>query len=327
MIALLGPQKADSPIEHDDARNDAGAETGSGGEMDARRALRELGVRGKVALITAGWQEREAEDTALVAHLGVDAVNLRLHTRSEEVFADDEELREAYKARQTLLRQLQDFYRLRLDYADEAARAIAVRHVDEELLAQEWTVSVEVLRHLDRDHEVRCGAIHAAFEARWRPLERPAIARHRQELAALLEPTEAVVIAGGHVASLLNRIRMFDVLGLAAGKHVVAWSAGAMLLGDRVVLFHDSPPYGKGIAQVLEAGFGLAPGLVVLPDPRRRIRTDDGQGIARFAQRMAPADCVAMDRGAFVLLDGGRVSRAAVEHLSPVGAVNRSWPA
>ena len=335
MIALLGPQKADSPIEHDDARNDAGPDPApgeaGGGEMDARRALAELGIAGPVALITAGWQERESEDAQLVARLGVSAVNLRLHARSEEVFADDAELREAYKTRQTLLRHLQDFYRLRLDYADDAARAIAVRHVEEELLAEEWTVSVEELRQLDRDHEERCRAIHAAFEARWNPLGRPAIARHRRELAALLAGTEAVVIAGGHVASLLNRMRMFQVLGrdsgLAAGKHVIAWSAGAMLLGERVVLFHDFPPYGKDIAQVLETGFGLAPGLVVLPDPRRRIRTDDGPGIARYAQRMAPSDCVAMDRGAYVLLDGGAVTRAQVEHLSPLGVVNRSWPA
>ena len=67
------------------------------------------------------------------------------------------------------------------------------------------------------------------------------------------------MIAGGHVASLLNRLALFDVLELAAGKPVIAWSAGAMVLTDRIVLFHDYPPYGSDIAQVLDAGFGLAP--------------------------------------------------------------------
>ena len=76
-----------------------------------------------------GSHEREGEDQALIARLGVPAVNLRLHARSEEVFSEDRKLSNAYKARQDLLRHLQDFYRLRLDYADDAARAIAVRHV------------------------------------------------------------------------------------------------------------------------------------------------------------------------------------------------------
>src|SRR5439155_26421075 len=86
---------------------------------DAGRALADLGVAGPVALVTAGWQERESEDEALVAGLGVPAVNLRLHGRGEEVFAGDPEFQVAYRERQELQRHLQDFYRVRLDYADD----------------------------------------------------------------------------------------------------------------------------------------------------------------------------------------------------------------
>ncbi|HEY8143303.1 MAG TPA: hypothetical protein VIG06_11555, partial [Kofleriaceae bacterium] len=59
------------------------------GEPDVGRVLAELGVSGRIALVTAGWQEREADDAALVAALGLPAVNLRLHARAEEVFAAD----------------------------------------------------------------------------------------------------------------------------------------------------------------------------------------------------------------------------------------------
>lgn len=287
--------------------------------------LRELGARRPVALCTAGWQEREGEDEALAAQLGLPSVNLRLHRRSEELFAEDAELKEAYKARQLLLRHQQDFYRVRLDHADEAAHAIAVRHVEPELLEQERRVSVEFLRQLDRDHVERCRAIHAAFEQRWRPGDRPAVARHRRELRALIEPASALVIAGGHVASLFNRMELFDALGLAAEKHVIAWSAGAMVLTDRIVLFHDFPPYGKDIAQVLDAGFGVAPGLVVLPDPSRRIRMDDRAGIARFAQRLAPATCVAMDPGTHVVSEAGLVVRASATRLRTTGEPEIGW--
>ncbi len=305
-VVLLGPQRAD---------------------VDVGLALRDLGAR-RVALVTAGWQEREKDDAALVgelATLGIESVNLKLHARSHDVFDRDAELRVAYGARQELLRHLQGFYRIRLEKADDAARAIAVRLVEPELLEQEWKVSVDQLRQLDLDHVERCRAIHAAFEERWRPGQRDAVARHRDELRGLMEPTEALVVAGGHVASLLNRMKLFDVPGMAAGKPVVAWSAGAMLLTDRIVLFHDYPPYGSDIAQVLDSGFGLAPGLVILPDPRRRIRMDNRPGIARFAQRMTPATCLAMAHGARVVLRQGRVVTASAERLTRSGDVDREW--
>lgn len=299
--------------------------------MDAGAALRDLGVSGHVALITAGWQEREADDAPVVADLaaaGCTAVNLRLHARSQEVFAKDEELATAYQARQELLRHLQGFYRVRLDKTEEAAKTIQVRHVEPELLEQEWKVSVEQFRQLDLDHLERCRAIHLAFEDRWKLAERPIVAKHRAELRKIVDAAEAVVIAGGHVASLLNRMKLFEVLALAAGKHLVGWSAGAMVLTDRIVLYHDFPPYGSDIAQVLDAGFGVAPGIVVLPDPQRRLRTDDKPGIARFAQRMAPSICLGMDHGARVVFHrdkGDRVVSATAARLTPDGDVDRQW--
>jgi hypothetical protein len=98
-----------------------------------------------------------------------------------------------------------------------------------------------------------------------------------------------------------------------------------MLLTERIVLFHDYPPYGKAIAQVLDAGFGLAPGLVVLPDPARRIRLDDKLGIARFAQRMAPSTCIAMGQGARVVFDEARVTGASAQRLGTTGEVEEGW--
>ena len=294
-------------------------------EVDAGRVLDGLGVRGRVALVTAGWQEREADDEALVDALGVPAVNLRLHARSEAVFESDVEFAVAYKERQELLRQMQELYRVRLDHISDAAHAISLRHVQPELLAQEGEASVEEFRHLDGRHLARCRAIHARFEERWRPGERASVARHRRELRALVEGVAAVVIAGGHVASLLNRLKLFDVVDIASGKPLVAWSAGAMALAERIVLFHDFPPYGKDIAQVLDAGTGLVPGLVVLPDPRRRLRLDDRAGLARFVKRMAPSTCVVMDHGAIVVLEGDRIVRARACRLTPAGDAEPGW--
>jgi hypothetical protein len=292
---------------------------------DVGVALRDAGVQGPVALITAGWQERESEDAELVAHLGVPATNLKLHARSEEVFGKDIDLAAAHKARQSRLRLIQDFYRIRLDHAFEAAHAISVRHVDPEILAEERTESVLGLRQLDEDHITRCRAIHTAFDAKWRPSERPVVAKHRKELRAIVEAASAVVVMGGHVVSLLNRMKLFDVVGLVHGQRWFAAAAGAMVLTDRIYLFHDFPPHGTGIAEILDSGFGLVRDLVVLPDPRHRICVEDGEGISRFVQRIAPATCVAMDPGARVFAEAGRIKRASCHRLSADGVVEVGW--
>ena len=294
-------------------------------EPSVPRVLRELGVKGPAALVTAGWQEREGEPGA-AADPGVPVVELALHARGEHVFAHDGELAAAYKARQLKLKLMQDFYRVRLDHAGQAARTLAVRSADPELMAEESAASLAVLQHLDRDHLDRCRAVHAAFEAALAPRRRPVVARHIEELRAAIEPTDAVVIAGGHVAVLLNRLQLFAIAELAGPRPIVAWSAGAMALTERVVLFHDDPPHGQAISEVLDAALALARDLVVLPEPRLRLRLDDAGRGGELAQRYAPATCVALDHGAQIWVDGGRAVRAAsAQRLDPGGRVEPGW--
>ena len=317
-VVLLGPQ----------GRTPAGSEAAGSGAAgsgaNAGAVLAELGV-GKVALVRAGYQERESEDAEMTAALGVPCTNLKLHARSVEVFREDTDLTAAYQARQQKLRHIQAFYRVRLEKIEDASKTISVRYVEPELLETEERVSVDQYRHIDADHIERCNAVRKVFDTTWRFAGRPVIARHRDELRKELANAEALVIAGGHVASLLNRLAMFDVLELAAGKPIVAWSAGAMVLTERIVLFHDYPPYGSDIAQVLDAGFSLVPELVVLPDPQRRVNLNARTGIQRFARRMAPATCVAMDHGARIVFDDGKIVRAIGIRLTTTGEVDREW--
>jgi hypothetical protein len=294
-------------------------------EPSVPRVLRELGVRGPVSLITAGWQEREGE-SGVVADPGLPVVELALHARGEQVFAKDTELAEAYKARQLKLKLMQDFYRVRLDHAAQAARAVAVRSANAELQAEEHLASLSVLHHIDKDHVHRCMAVHAAFDAALQPSQRKIVVRHVDELRALIAPTDAIVIAGGHVAVLLNRLRLFGIADLAGPRPIVAWSAGAMALTDRVVLFHEDPPHGQAISEVLECGLGLAKDLVVLPEPRLRLHLDDPTRVGELAQRYAPAVCVALDHGAQIWVDGGKAVRGVdAQRLDPSGTVQAAW--
>jgi hypothetical protein len=257
-------------------------------------AVAELGVEGKIATITAGWQEREEEDDDLREHLGGRTVNLRLHARAEEIFKNDPELHKAHRQRQTILRHRQDFYRIRLEHALDAQHVISSRAAPKDILEDEARASIQEIREIDRAHLERCVADHEEFEARWRPLERESIAQHVEEIRAVVKDCDAIAIAGGHVASLLNRLRLFDIGRMCAGKTVFAWCGGAMAVSERVVIFHFSPPQGPGAAEVLDQGLSLVGDVVCLPQPEFRLRLDDRESIAVLARRFAPATCLAL---------------------------------
>ncbi len=273
-VTLLGPQRAQPTLV---------------------REVDRLKIDGPVAAITTGWQERETEDAELTSDLGRPVINLALHQRLEQVFKEDPALFEAHRARQNRLRAIQELYRYRLDFALEPARELLRRQGEEELLAPERQAAIEALRALDRHHLTRIRKVHLEFERRHRPNGRPAIVKHRRELAAELEKASAIAIAGGHVAVLLNRMRLFDVAELFGQRPIFAWSAGAMALSERVVLFHDSPPQGMGNPEVLDMGLGMVRDIVVLPHARHRLDLEDPARVEILARRFAPALCVPFD--------------------------------
>ena len=285
-------------------------------------AVSSLGVTGRVAAITAGWEEREEEDSELEQHLEGRSLNLRLFQRAERVFERDPELFEAMRTRYDTLRELQDIYRLRLGYALGAARDLLAREGDDDLLEPAREAAIDSVRRLDAHHAGRVGEIHAEFEQRWRPGERDSVAREREEVAGVLADCEALCIAGGHVAILLNRMRLFDPLAAWKSKPIVAWSAGAMVLAERIVLFHDSPPQGAGNAGVLGAGLGLCQGILPLPHARSRLRLEDATRVGLFARRFSPNMCVALDQGARIEGDGEHwVAVEGTRRLSADGQV------
>lgn len=261
-------------------------------------AAKSLGIDGDIATVTAGWQEREAEDAELRDHLGSRTVNLLLHRRGEDVFQSDRQLQAAHGLRQERLRQLQVVYRLRLAHAKAAAREMLGTEGDRWLLEPEQIGAIEAIRALDAHHLDRVRDVHASFESSVHPWDRPVVARHRAELSDIVSRTSALAVAGGHVAVLLNRMRLFGVLELGGNKPILAWSAGAMVLAERIVLFHDSPPQGPGNAEVLGDGLALLPDVVPLPHGSRRLRLGDPARVALFARRFAPSRCVVLDKGA-----------------------------
>ena len=282
-----------------------------------------LGIAGKLAIITAGWQEREPEDAELRAHLGGRVVNLRLHARGEDVFKHDRELASAHRARQDALRIMQDLYRLRLERAVDAERAVRAAHVPEAFREEARLACVQSLRELDAWHLSVCARIRAEYDAEAAPSARMGL--HLEELVATLEDCEAVAIAGGHVAVLVNRLFMFNLSALIGRRPVFAWSGGAMALTERVVLFHDSPPQGENDCEVLDHGLGLVPDLVVFPEPERRLHLDRHEHLNLMSERFQPARCLALPGGASVVWRDGRLQEPnGVVPLGPAGALTET---
>lgn len=286
-LGLLGPQRFDPTLA---------------------QAVQALGLDGSLATVTAGWQEREAEVDELHDHLHGRAVNLELHRRGEVVFARDPELARAHRERQALFRRLQELYVFRLDSLKRVCRELFGRPGDDGALASERGDAIDALRRLDARHVARLTEIHAAWNERYKPHERDAVAAERREIAARLEGVSGLAIAGGHVAVLVNRLRLFGVLELLGDKPVVAWSGGAMVCAERIVLFHDRPPQGRGNAELLDRGLGIAPGFVFFPHAKRRLALDDALRLQILALRFAPARCVTLEDRAILTFDGRRWS-------------------
>jgi hypothetical protein len=260
---------------------------------------------GTVSVITAGWQERESEDEELFEYVGADAVNLRLYQRALDIFQEDPELAEALHRRQRKLRDLQHLYRLRLDHLLDVVRELRHRpNVDPEILRWTSERAMSSVQALDRELLDRQAESSIEFDQRWSERERPAVRRHREEILSILSDSDIVVIAGGHVAVLLNRLRLFGIETMLADKNIVAWSAGAMVLGERVVLFHDRPPQGRGNAEVLEAGLSLYRGLIPFPHARHRLLLDQPERVMLISRRFHPLMCIAMDENALATNNG-----------------------
>ena len=260
----------------------------------------EIGVKGRIAVITAGWQEREPEDDDLSEHLEGRTVNLALHARGDALFRVDAELHAAHRERQDTMRHLQDFYRIRLSHALEAERVVRAHAAPPAIRAEVEEATIEAIRDLDAWHLDQCARIRAAFDERWRLHKRPSVQRQREQIGKLIDECAAVAIAGGHVATLINRLLLFGIEELVGERAVFAWSGGAMAVSDRVVLFHDDPPQGPSACEVLDVGLGIVPGVVVLPQPEQRLRLDDEDGLSLLARRFAPAKCLAFPARAHV---------------------------
>lgn len=285
-----------------------------------------LGVRGPVAAVTAGWQERESDDGELMRLLSGRGLNLHLHARWTAALQEDPDYGRAEREHRVVLGELQQLYLTRLDHALRATYAVAQR-VDGHPRIQAIAVedALATVRDVDARHLDRVAELRRAFLDAWQPRERDSVAKQHEEIRGALVQAECLVIAGGHVGELLTVLDLFRIAD-DLPMQVVAWSAGAMAITDRVVLFHDRSAHGPAQAEVFDVGLGIVPGVVALPHARRRLRTDDSLRMSVLARRFAPATCLVLDDGVTVELEADRSVPAGARVVDLEGRIVETTP-
>lgn len=282
-----------------------------------RSVLDDMGSKGPFVLVAAGWQEREAETTSLEEHLGEPVTNLGLWPATEEAFEKDSRLKERMFARFDRMTELSRVYRIRLAAELDSMRDLLGRTdpaSPDDIVGPALEPAFEALRALDAHHLARVTELNDEVFAELQTHD--VVKRHRDRIAPQVDGARTLLVAGGHVGILYNRMRLFCVPECVSPKaDLVGWSAGAMVLTDRILLFHDSPPQGPGDAEIHGPGFGLAPGIVALPHASSRLALDDVARVSLLARRLAPDLVVALDdgqsltreRGAWAVDRGARV--------------------
>ncbi len=277
----------------------------------AGTAVRSLGVEGPVATVTAGWQEREADDAELDEVMEHRSRNLGLFGRLLDVLDKDPRFRAAALTHREAMEELSGVYSLRLQRALDSVYAVQRRLVRDDIAEAAIADGVRAVRSIDDWYLGVVDQLYGELEAAAPLSASEPVQHHRAEVAQILGEAGALAIAGGHVGVLLRCLKLFGVLP-EPELPVVAWSAGAMALTDRVVLYNDSGTQGVRGAEIWDRGLGRAHGIVALPHARRRLRMDDPMLLQVFARRFAGAKCLLLD-------DGTRVDLGASGEL-PVGA-------
>lgn len=272
-----------------------------------------LAPDGPVATITAGWRDREKNDAELGEVMGGRARNLHLFTRLGHVVRHDPTFAAAASTYNRSVDEANKLYKVRLSHAMDAVYATMRRTARQDLIDSALRAGVQSVQDIDSWYAWLTKELEDELRADGRVDSSDIIATHRGEIAEILSGSALLAIAGGHVSFLMRCLQLFEVFP-SPDLPVVGWSAGAMVLTDHIVLYHDKGPAGVQPAEVWDRGLGRVPRVVALPHARRRLALDDQDRNIVLAHRFAPARVLLLDDGMHVRVgpDGALPGEARV---------------
>lgn len=264
--------------------------------MTAGSVAAAIAPEGPVATVTAGWRDREKDDAELDGVLGGRSTNLHLFTRLGHVIRHDRDFAAAASAYNRAVDEAATLYALRLSHALETVYATMRRTEREDLVDSSLRAGLQSVRDIDEWYLWVLAELEGELRSAGGVDTSDPIAQHRGEVAETLSGAALLAIAGGHVSMLMRCLRLFSVEPRAE-LPVIGWSAGAMVLTDLIVLYHDKGPEGVRPSEVWDRGLGRAPGVVAMPHARRRLHLEDTDRNRVIAHRFAPARVVLLDDG------------------------------
>jgi hypothetical protein len=263
--------------------------------------------KGDIAVISAGWRYDECELQTLQTLVKRKIRHIPLYEWFDGLGSIEPELAGLHRMRQRRILAYKKTYQIHLDSALESWIQIQKLHrADPTTYQEDESDACKRVQEVDKQCMRRLTTIKNDFAAIGQPwLHETAFPLH-QQIAEVLERCSALIITGGHVAILRNRLAFFGLEELLSkflldGKQIFAWSAGAMCLTDKIVLFHDSPPWGQGRTEILDSGMGLLPRTVLLPNASSRLDLQNPNRIERLARRFAPNISVCLENGAHLI--------------------------
>lgn len=296
-IHVLGPQTPDANLTH---------------------AVNLFCPQGDLAVISAGWRYEECELQELQRTLGRKIRHIPLYEWFDALGSVEPELSGLHRMRQRRILDYKKVYQINLDATMESWIAIQRLHrSNPNTFAKDEREACKQVQAVDRQCLKRLGEIKKDFSAILKPWTHESAMPLYDQIITTLQRCSGLIITGGHVAILRNRLAFFGLEELLTnfildGNHIFTWSAGAMCLTDQIVLFHDAPPWGKGRTEILDTGMGLLPRTVFLPNATKRLNLQDPYRIERFARRFSPNLSICLESGSHLIFtDQGVYDRSA----------------
>jgi peptidase E len=144
----------------------------------------------------------------------------------------------------------------------------------------------------------------------------PAWRAARARLESRILSASSILMFGGRLDLLLDGLRFFRLReplaeALRRGAQIVAMSAGAMALCERIIVYDDFAATLRDF-QLYDRGLELVRDIQLFPHCMERIQTDDADNLAYLARRFRHHACVGLNQRSYLLLELS--TRRAMSH-------------
>ncbi len=276
----------------------------------------------KLAVVSAGWRHEESELRPMARDLRRPLSLLPLYLWFDELGQKEPELSKEHSERQKRIKTYKALYRKKLHMQLEYLSFVEKKWQKQpELYEEDYQEALQDVHRIDQAAIARLNQIRAQFPNLLEPWKHPSAQPFHEEIRTTLEQCDGLIIAGGHVAILRNRMFFFGFAELLheflrAGKQIICWSAGAMAMCEQIVLYYDDPPEGAGVAEILDTGMGILPGVTFFPHAAQRLRLTNPARVRALATRFHEQKCITLEVGAHLLYEQGSYQSLGMQSAS-----------